>query len=52
LRLGVFDPATSLQTGLGGDDEIFGDSVVVTNDLSVWDGVTPYTTIVNWRGSP
>lgn len=38
-------------TGLGGDDLIFGDSVVVTNDLTVWDGATPYSTIANWRGT-
>ena len=38
-------------TGLSGDDQIFGDSVVVTNDLSVWDGVTPYSTITNWKGT-
>jgi Ca2+-binding RTX toxin-like protein len=38
-------------TGLGGDDKIFGDSVVVLNDLSVWDGVTPYTTITSWKGT-
>jgi Ca2+-binding RTX toxin-like protein len=38
-------------TGLGGDDVIFGDSVVVMNDLSVWDGATPYTTITNWKGT-
>ena len=38
-------------TGLGGDDQIFGDSIVVTNDLSVWDGVTPYAIIVNWKGT-
>ena len=38
-------------TGLGGDDMIFGGSVVVYNDLSVWDGVTPYTVITNWKGT-
>lgn len=38
-------------SGLGGDDEIFGDSVAVTNDLSVWDGISPYSIVANWKGT-
>jgi Ca2+-binding RTX toxin-like protein len=39
-------------TGLGGDDFIAGDSVVVRNDLSVYLGLaTGYTTIANWKGT-
>lgn len=39
--------------GLGGDDQIFGDSVLVTNDLSaVLDPTSVgYTMISNWRGT-
>jgi Ca2+-binding RTX toxin-like protein len=39
-------------TGLGGDDFIAGDSVVVKNDLSVYLGpAAGYTTIANWKGT-
>ncbi len=38
--------------GLAGDDMIFGDSVVVKNDLGVHlDASTAYTQIANWRGT-
>ena len=35
-------------TGLGGDDRIYGDSVVVRNDFTA---DNTYTTIANWRGT-
>jgi len=39
-------------TGLGGDDLIFGDSVVVKNDLSVYLGpASGYTVVANWKGT-
>ena len=38
--------------GLGGDDQIFGDSVVVRNELGVHLGpASDYTTVTNWKGT-
>lgn len=41
---------SDILTGLGGDDYIAGDSVVVKNDLSVYTGSGGYTTLANWKG--